>query len=85
MKLLADMGPSKLQPREQDLVREAADAMLFSDDLEQDAHARMAVAALQEMAERLIEADRWLFQTADRLMRDIEDCGPVVAAELVAA
>ncbi len=77
MKLLADMGPAKLQPREQDLIREAADAMLFSDDFQHDAHAQMAFDALQEMAERLVEADRWLFQTADRLMRDIEDCGPV--------
>ena len=85
MKTLSDVGPAKLQPREQDLIREAADAMLFADDLVEDAHARMAYDALQEMAERLVEADRWLFQTADQLMDDIEACGPGVTVELLAA
>ena len=85
MKTLSDMGPTKLQPSEQDLIREAADAMLFADDLETDAHARMAYNALQEMAERLVEADRWLFQTADRLMDDIEQCGPAPVQVLAMA
>jgi hypothetical protein len=85
MKTLSDMGPSKLQPSERDLIREATDAMLFADDLASDAHARMAYDALQEMAERLVEADRWLFQTADKLMNDVEDCGPGVTVELLAA
>jgi hypothetical protein len=85
MQTLSDMGPAKLQASEQDLIREAADAMLFADDLAYDAHARMAYDALQEMAERLIESDRWLFKTADRLMDDVEACGPGVTAELLAA
>lgn len=76
MKLLADMGPAKLQPRERDLVREAADAMLFSADFDDDAHAQMAMGALQELAETLVESERWMFQTADRMLRDVEDCGP---------
>jgi hypothetical protein len=83
MKTLADMGPAKLQPRERDLVREAADAMLFAEDALQDAHALMAMQALQEMAENLVESERWMFQSADRLLRDVEDCGPAAtAAEL---
>jgi len=85
MKTLSDMGPAKLQPSEQNLIREAADAMLFADDRAEDAHARMAFDALQEMAERLIESDRWLFRTADRLMDDVEACGPGVTVELLAA
>jgi hypothetical protein len=87
MKTLADMGPSKLQPRERDLVREAADAMLFAEDPQKDAHAVMAMRALQEMAENLIESERWLFESADRLLRDIEDCGPdaPVTVEYLAA
>ena len=82
MKTLADMGPSKLQPRERDLVREAADAMLFAEDIDQDAHAQMAFDALQEMAENLVESERWLFASADRLLRDVEDCGPLVAVDV---
>jgi hypothetical protein len=85
MKTLSDMGPAKLQPSEQDLVREAADAMLFAQDLDDDAHAVMALDALQEMAETLVEADRWLFETADRLLKDVEQCGPGVTVELLAA
>ena len=85
MKILSDVGPAKLQPREQDLIREAADAMLFADDLTEDAHARMAYNALQEMAESLVESDRWLYKTADQLMTDIEACGPTAPVELLAA
>jgi hypothetical protein len=84
MKTLADVGPAKLQPRERELVREAADALLFSGDFERDAHARMAFDALQEMIETLVESERWMFQTADRLLRDVEDCGPDLPAELLA-
>ena len=82
MKTLSDMGPAKLQPSERDLIREAADAMLFAGDSQQDAHAVMAVRALQEMAENLVESDRWLFESADRLLRDIEACGPEEPAEV---
>ena len=85
MKTLADMGPSKLQPRERDLIREAADAMLFADDLVENIEARMAYDALGELTERLVETDRWLFESADRLMIDVEQCGPGVTAELLAA
>jgi hypothetical protein len=81
MKTLADMGPAKLQPREQDLIREAADAMFFAEDLEQDAHAQMAFDALREMTETLVASDRWLLETAGRLLADIEDCGPLVAVD----
>ena len=81
MKTLADMGPAKLQPRERDLIREAADAMLFARDFDEDAHAQMAFDALHEMIEGLVESDRWIFQTADRLLRDVEDCGPGVAVD----
>jgi hypothetical protein len=77
MKLLSDMGPAKLQPGEQNLIREAADAMFFSTDFGDDAHAQMALDALREMAERLIESERWLFETADRLLHDVEACGPL--------
>ena len=76
MKTLADMGPAKLQPRERDLIREAADAMLFAEDPTADAHAMLALSAMQNMAENLVESERWLFQTADRLLRDVEECGP---------
>jgi hypothetical protein len=34
------------------------------------------------MAEHLIESERWMFESADRLLRDVEDCGPAAPAEV---
>jgi hypothetical protein len=85
MKTLADMGPAKLQPRERDLVREAADAMLFWDGYDDYPEARMAFVELELMLERLIESDRWLSTAVDRLMRDVEECGPRTPVEALAA
>ena len=76
MKMLADMGESKLHPSERDLVRVAADTLLFADDFEGDFDAQVALDDVRQLAERLVEADRWLFETADRLVHDLEDCGP---------
>ena len=81
MKTLADMGPAKLQPRERDLVREAADALLFARSIDEDAHAQMAFDALHEMVANLVEAERWMYESADRLLSDVEDCGPMVVAD----
>src|SRR5688572_10248453 len=81
MKTLADMGPAKLQPAEQDVIREAADAMFFAEDLEGDLEAAAALSRLGQMAARLVEADRWLFASADRLIQDVESCGPVAATD----
>jgi len=91
MRTLADMGPSKLQRREQDVVRDAADALLFADDAESDASAEAAMADFYDLAARLVGADRWLPETAERLVRDVEAAGPsgfdaeVLEAELAAA
>jgi hypothetical protein len=84
MSTLADMGPSKLHPREQDAVRHAADTLLFAADLEHDAEARDALEQMRDLTETLFESERWLFDTADRLLTDIEDCGPSLMPSLEA-
>jgi hypothetical protein len=76
MKTLADVGPAKLQPAEHEIVREAADAMFFADDLEGNLYAAGALSRLGQLAARLVESDRWLFETAERLVHDVEACGP---------
>jgi hypothetical protein len=76
MKTLADVGPAKLQPAERELVREAADAMFFAEDLVGDIHAAEALSRLGRLAASLVDSDRWLFETAERLVRDVEACGP---------
>ena len=78
MNTLADMGPSKLHRREQDAIRHAADTLLFATDLEHDYEARAALEQMRDLTETLFESERWLFDTADRLLTDVEDCGPAL-------
>lgn len=76
MKTLADVGPSKLHPTESDAIRAAADTLLFTSASELDGQALAALEQMGALAERLVESDRWLYDSADRLLQDIEDCGP---------
>jgi hypothetical protein len=73
--LLGDLGPAKLHPGEQATVREAADALLFGDD-----DAREALDRLNDLAERLVTAERLIPETADALLDAVEACGPPALA-----
>jgi hypothetical protein len=75
MKALADLGPAKLHADEQELIREAADTLLFTED----ADAQDALDRVDELASRLVYSGRLLEETADRLVSDLEDCGPAPA------
>ena len=75
MKTLADIGPAKLHADEQELIRDAADALFFCED----ASAEQALNRVDELAGRLVDSDRLLAETADQLLRDLEDCGPATA------
>jgi len=75
MKTLNDLGPSKLHADEQELIRDAADTLLFTED----ATAEQALGRVDELAGRLVDSDRLLAETADQLLRDLEDCGPAPA------
>jgi hypothetical protein len=70
VKTLSDMGPTKLLPAEQDLIRDAADALLFDED------AYDKLAAVEDLAERLVEAERWSPERARKLVDDVAACGP---------
>lgn len=76
MKTLADLSASKLHPEEQDVVREAADALFFSEELEGDSAAEEALAGFYELVDRLLESERLLGETAGRLIAAVEACGP---------
>ena len=78
MKALSDLGPGKLHEDEQATVREAADSLLFSETL--DGEARQALVDLEDLSERLITADRLSSEAVERLVRDVEACGPAVPA-----
>jgi hypothetical protein len=75
MKALTDLGPAKLHADEQELIRDAADSLLFTED----AGAERVLDRVDEMLTRLVESGRLLEETADRLAGDLEDCGPAPA------
>jgi hypothetical protein len=76
MKMLADIGPAKLHADEQELIRDAADALFFAED----SSAAQALDRVDELASRLVEAGRLLEDTAQQLLRDLEGSGPAAAA-----
>jgi hypothetical protein len=79
-KLVDDFSGSKLHADEQQTIRDAADALFFCEDVAGDPDARAALDALEALIERLLEADRFLPETAERLRADVEGCGPLQPA-----
>ncbi|HEY8581721.1 MAG TPA: hypothetical protein VIL49_02200 [Capillimicrobium sp.] len=75
---LAEIGPTKLQAPEQDALREAADTLLFCEDVAGDPAARDALERVDELLDRLVASDRWTSERADGLRRDLEACGPAI-------
>lgn len=73
---LAEIGPTKLQAAEQDVLRDAADTLLFCEDVAGDAAAQEALASVDALLDRLVESDRWTIERAEDLRRDVEACGP---------
>jgi hypothetical protein len=73
---LDELGPSKLQSAEQDRIRQDADNLIFSSDLESDGVARDALRDIDELCAALIESGRWEVVTAEKLERDVHACGP---------
>jgi hypothetical protein len=76
VKTLDEIGPTKLQPAEQDRVRDAADTLIFAADLDE---ARAAMADVDSLAEHLVASDRWSEERARQLVDDLLACGPVTA------
>jgi hypothetical protein len=74
VKTLDDIGPTKLQPAEQERVREAADTLIFAATAEEVAPALEDVRAL---VRHLVASGRWSDERADQLLDDIEACGPM--------
>ncbi len=74
---LAGLATSKFHAGEQDVIREAADALFFCEDFGADPHAARALAAARTLLEDMAAADRLTPETAERLLDDIADCGPL--------
>ena len=74
VKTLEDLGPAKLQPAEQDRVREAADTLIFASGIDET---RAAMADIETLADHLVASDRWSEDRAKQLVDDLLACGPV--------
>lgn len=85
MTTLRDLGPSKLLPVEQDLVRETADTLLFCADPGADESAGDAVAAIEAVSANLVESGRWTAERAAELVDDVLACGLLTVARADAA
>jgi hypothetical protein len=74
MKTLQEIGPAKLQPSEQERIRDAADTLIFAADVDD---ARAALRDLAALAEHLVNSGRWTDERTDELVEDLLACGPV--------
>jgi hypothetical protein len=79
---LAELGPTKLQPAEQDRIRYAADSLIFCNDLLDDDATRDSLEDTELLCEVLVESGRWERVTADRLIAELRACGPEIPFEL---
>jgi hypothetical protein len=79
VKALDDLSESKLHPDEQQIVREAADSLLFCEDISTDAATELALGELYELTDRLVETDRMSSEATLKLTADVEACGPMAS------
>lgn len=77
MKIVRDVGPTKLHDAEQQRIREAADGLFFSEDLASDETARASLLDVRTLARHLVESERWEEESAEQLLADLEGCGPL--------
>jgi hypothetical protein len=70
VKTLADLGPAKLQTSEQQIIRTAADALFFEGDAYDE------LAAVEDLAQQLVDAGRLSAERARELVDDVAACGP---------
>ena len=76
MTLIDELGPAKLHHDEQQAIRDAADALLFTTDVASDEDAKAALNRLDDMMERLVVAERLIPETSDTILDAVEACGP---------
>ena len=74
VKTLDDLGPTKLQPAEQERIREAADTLIFAATAEEIGP---ALEDVHSLAQHLVASGRWTDERIEQLLDDIEACGPM--------
>jgi hypothetical protein len=76
MKVIALEGDAALEPAEQEVIREAADALFFCEDIALDEDASDALGRVNDLTGQLVGAERWEPELAEQVLHDLEDCGP---------
>jgi hypothetical protein len=84
MATLDELGPSKLHDDELELVRHAADTLIFSSEL-RDPATLEALRDIEALSRTLVESGRWEEARAMRLADDVSECGPALGIDQVAA
>ena len=82
MRFVSAEGTERLEPDEQSLLREAADALFFTEDIGADPEARDALARANDLAGNLVGAERWSPDYAEQVLQDLEACGPAQLVRL---
>jgi len=82
MQVVAEEDSRALQPDEKTIVREAADALFFCEDLALDDEAAEALARVGDLAGELVGAERWDPAHAEHVLADLEACGPTQLVRL---
>lgn len=76
MQVVSIGGDAALEPAEQELLREAGDALFFCEDIALDDDARDALSRVSDMTGHLVGTERWDPELAEQVLQDLEDCGP---------
>jgi hypothetical protein len=76
MKVVSAEGEAALDPAEQQVLREAGDALFFCEDIGSDDDARDALSRVTDLTGQLVGAERWDPELAEQVMHDLEACGP---------
>ncbi|MEA2167798.1 MAG: hypothetical protein QOF76_1098 [Solirubrobacteraceae bacterium] len=77
MKTLNDLGPSKLHEAEANIVRDAADTLLFA-SATSDPEVAETVTIVDRLMADLAASGRWTEESARRLSDDVAGCGPAL-------
>ena len=70
VKTLDELADVKLTADETQPIRDAADALFFDGDGYDE------LAAVEDLVQQLVDADRWTADSGHRLVDDVAACGP---------
>jgi hypothetical protein len=79
METIGEFAGTNLHADEVQVVRDAADALLFCEDLDADHTAMEALDRFHALTDQLLENGRISSERVGRLTADVEACGPLTA------